>query len=281
VRKQGTRALVALALEAADDAVVGDALRTGIRLCTADGSLARVAEIVAARDDEAREFFAQPVEARRLDLPPELAAYLSALAPLIAQRRVAVDAGTGDGSLLDVLAPLFDHVVAVDRSDAQLAIARAGGARGFRNVDLVEGELDAVEVRKAVSRRAEGRRRGVRRAGAAPRAASQERDEGASRRWRARAARWWCSTTAHEDEALRAQQADLWLGFDADELRQLATRAQLTELVDASITKIPRRGAGTAPTAPRLAGAVARRPVSPLPDLPREASPSAERRNSS
>ena len=32
-------------------------------------------------------------------------------------------AGTGDGALLDVLAPAFDRVVALDRSAAQLARA--------------------------------------------------------------------------------------------------------------------------------------------------------------
>ena len=32
------------------------------------------------------------------------------MAPLIPRRRVAVDAGTGDGSLLDVLAPVFEEI---------------------------------------------------------------------------------------------------------------------------------------------------------------------------
>ena len=47
-RKQGTRTLIRLAANAADDAVVADALAAGRKLCAADGSLARVAEVVAS-----------------------------------------------------------------------------------------------------------------------------------------------------------------------------------------------------------------------------------------
>ena len=271
VRKQGTRALVALALGQTDDAVVHDALRAGMRLCTADGSLARVAEIVAARDDEAREFFAQPVEASTPDLPPELPAYLSALAPLIAQRRVAVDAGTGDGSLLDVLAPVFDHVVAVDRSDARVAQARARLARrGYRNVDLLHTAYDSAEVAAHVASLG-----GADVVFAARVLHHAPRPQEAVRRLAELLAPGGALVVldylAHEDEALREQQADLWLGFTPEELRQLATRAQLT---DPSIHRIPHVRCGNGPDAHLdWQVLVARRPVSPLPDFPREASP--------
>src|SRR5215207_4920915 len=42
---------------ARDDAVVADALRTGRALCDRDGTLARVGEVVRARDRSTREFF--------------------------------------------------------------------------------------------------------------------------------------------------------------------------------------------------------------------------------
>jgi ArsR family transcriptional regulator len=35
---------------------------------------------------------------------------------------------------------------------------------------------------------------------------------------------------AHEDEALREQEADLWLGFDAKELKRLAKDAGLVDV---------------------------------------------------
>ena len=67
------------------------------------------------------------------------------------RRGIALDAGTGDGRLLDVLGPVYERVVAVDRSGAQLARARERVmARGFTHVTLVEGELDSKELRRAL-----------------------------------------------------------------------------------------------------------------------------------
>src|SRR5690606_3014071 len=104
VRKRGRWAFLQLTDGVASDPVVGDALDAGRALCDEDGSLARVPSIVGARDAAAREFFARPTELDAIPrLPDELPAYLSALAPLIHPRRLAVDAGTGDGSLLDLL----------------------------------------------------------------------------------------------------------------------------------------------------------------------------------
>ena len=134
VRKHGTRVLVRLSESAERDPVVQDGVRAGRGLCEADGSLVRVAEVIAQRDESAREFFG---EARRAldpaELPGELPAYLTALAPLIARRELAVDAGTGAGVVLDVLAPVFELVIAIDRERVQLELASAApGSPGLR-----------------------------------------------------------------------------------------------------------------------------------------------------
>ena len=246
VRKQGTRALVALAAGHTDDAVVHDALRAGARLCAADGSLQRVAEVVAARDEHAREFFAQALETSTPELPPELPAYLSALAPLIPRRRVAVDAGTGDGSLLDVLAPVFERVVAVDRSEARIAQAHARLAqRGYRNVELLTAAYDADSVAERLSTLG-----GADVVFAARVLHHAPRPQEAIRRLAGLLAPGGALVVLdylpHEDEALREKQADLWLGFAPDELRQLATRAQL---VDAALHRIPHVRCGNGPDA--------------------------------
>jgi ArsR family transcriptional regulator len=254
VRKQGTRALVRLGEEAAADAVVREALASGRALCEADGSLARIGEVLRARDAVAREFFARtPSEAKGDDprrAPEELGAYLSALAPLLAHRALAVDAGTGDGSLLDVLAPTFERVVAIDRSEAQLARARERvQARGFDNVLLVEGDLDGPEVKKAL--RARGHREvdgadavfAVRLLHHAARPA-QVVHELASL-CRPGGALVVIDYGRHDDESMR-EQADLWLGFDHAELRQFARAAGLE---DVQITAIPGALCGRGPDA--------------------------------
>lgn len=247
VRRQGTWTLVRLAEGADADAVVADALRTGRELCTRDGSLARVPEVLRAREATAREFFARPGRSGAQAGPPaELAAYLAAIAPLLDARSLAVDAGTGDGRLLEVLSPLYRHVVALDRSAAQLDIARERAAlRGFSNVDLVEGELDDPAVRKAVHRRS---REGADAVFAA-RVLHHAHRPGDAMRGLAALARPGGRVVvldyeAHEDEGLRAHQADLWLGFEADDLRRHARAAGLVEV---SVTKIPAAWCGQGP----------------------------------
>lgn len=247
VRRQGTWALVRLAEGAESDPVTADALRTGRGLCERDGSLARVAEVLRAREATAREFFARPGRSGAQAGPPgEFAAYLAAVAPLIPSRGLAVDAGTGDGRLLEVLCPLYRHVVAVDRSAAQLAIARERVAlRGFVNAELVEGELDDDAVRRAVARRA---REGADAVFAARVLHHAKRPADAMRQLGALARPGGhvvvLDYEAHEDEALRAHQADLWLGFDPDDLRRYARAAGL---VEASVTKVPAAWCGQGP----------------------------------
>lgn len=221
VRRQGTWALVRLDAAALGDVVIRDAVEAGRVLCERDGSLGRVADVVRARDRGTREFFARDGRSGAQPGPPqELAAYLAVLAPLMARRGLAVDAGSGDGRLLEVLAPVFAHVVAVDRSRAQLAAcAERVAARGFGNVDLAEGDLDAAAVRRAVVRRQpEGADLVV--AARVLHHAPRPRETVAHLVALARQGGVVAvlDYAPHEDEALRAHQADLWLGFAPDEL---------------------------------------------------------------
>jgi len=234
-RKQGTRVFVRLAPDAGGDAVIADALRAGRDLVSTDGSLARAAELVRARDDAARAFFANKGgEALAEDaLAPELPTYLAALAPLVAPRRLAIDVGTGDGRLLDLLAPIFDRVIAFDRSEAQLARAEARrSARGYRNVELRAGDLDDDAFRSAIG-------------GAdlvvasrvlhhAPRPARTLAQLGAL--LAPGGALVVIDYVPHDDERLSTSQADLWLGFGASELVRLAGEAGLR---DAAVHPLP------------------------------------------
>lgn len=244
MRKQGTRALVHLAEGAASDPVVADALASGRELCEETGSLERVAAIVAARDAASRVFFAKPGETDGPNLPLELPAYLTALAPLIERRRLAVDVGTGEGGLLDVLAPVFEDVIALDRSSAQLERARTRlTQRGYSNVELVEAELDDAKVRRDV----------IARGGADAVFASRVLHH-APRPGEVLLALTELAAPGgaiviidyrtHDDERMREHQADLWLGFDDEELTRLAHSAGLT---NPTLTTIPAVRCGGGP----------------------------------
>lgn len=239
-RRQGTWTLLRLSAGATEDAVVADAVRAGLASCRADGTLGRVDEIVAQRDAGTREFFARGGRPARAGAPAEMSAYLAAFAPLIAHRRLAVDVGTGDGALLDVLAPVFDHVIALDRAEAQLALAAERvRRRELGNVTLVRGEAFGPEITAAVAKVA-GRSGGadvvfasriLHHAPAPARAvqalADLARPAAAGDRGGAVVI---LDYEAHDDQALRDREADLWLGFEPRELKRLGKSAGLVDI---------------------------------------------------
>jgi len=235
-RRQGTWTLLRFADDAAEDPVVADALASGRALCAKDGTLRRVAEIVRAREAGTREFFSRRKSEAAFGPPAELGAYLAALAALLPHRKLAVDAGAGDGPSLELLAPMFDKVIAVDRSEAQLSLARERiAARGFRNVQLVQGELGGDEVKRAVS--------GLGGADVvlaarmlhhAPR--PQVAIKQLTQLLRPGGALMIIDYARHEDESMRTRQADLWLGFETKELLGYARTAGLD---DARVIPLP------------------------------------------
>jgi DNA-binding transcriptional ArsR family regulator len=240
-RREGTRTLVRLASPASQDAVVADAVASGRALCEKDHSLRRVAEVLRAREAAAHEFFARPGKGRIDAVPAEIGAYLAALAPLVPRRSLALDAGTGDGRLLEVLAPVFDRVVGVDRSEAQLAQARERvNARGFENVTLLCGEVDSKEVRRLVGAGADAvfAARVLHHAPQPARVVEQLASMCAPG-----AALVVLDYAAHDDESMR-EQADAWLGFEPAALRRFARNAGFDEV---HVNKVPPSFRGDGP----------------------------------
>ncbi|MEZ4411038.1 MAG: metalloregulator ArsR/SmtB family transcription factor [Polyangiales bacterium] len=243
VRRQGTWTLARLAEGAVDDPVVNDALAAGRRVVESDGSLRRVAEVLRARERSAKEFFARGAKGSAPMGPPtELAAYLMAVAPMFTARGLAVDVGAGDGPLVEVLAPVFARVVAVDRSAVQLALcAERVSQRGFRNVELVESELDGEAVRAAAG------------AGADLVVASRvlhhaPRPSEAVKQLAALAAPGGLVVVVdyarHDDEGMQSAQADLWMGFETAEIERFAVAAGLENV---AVARVPAPWAGQGP----------------------------------
>jgi len=235
-RRHGTRTYVRIAEDALADPVVLDALAAGRDLCRSEGSLERIREIVARRDARTREYFgaAASSEEEPSALAAELPAYLGALSVLVPDRELAVDAGTGDGALLDALAPIFDRVIAIDRSPAQLARAeRRIEQRGYGNVSLLCAELDDELVQQSVG------------AGAnvvvaarmlhhAPRPRAVVESLCALLRPGGRLV--IVDYQRHGDEVFRERQADVWNGFDPGELE---AHGRSAGLADVRVSSLP------------------------------------------
>ncbi len=246
MRKEGTRVLVRVPESVRADAVVGEALREGRALAVEDGSLDRVATLVREREHAARAYFEAAAIADPTEVPHELSAYLHALGLLLPHRALAVDVGTGDGRLLEALAPLYTKVLAIDRSSAQLALAgRRATHRGFENVELLQAELESPQVEQRVH--ALG--------GADAVFASRMLHHAASPPAVVRSLARLLSPhgtllvldyAPHADESMRDRVADLWLGFESSELIRVAHEAGLAE---AEVRPLPRAFHGDGPDA--------------------------------
>ncbi len=237
-RRDGTRIFLRTIREVAEaDPVVADAQAEGRRLCLVDGSLARVPGIIAAREDHGRSHFevaAAPAQVTASSSPEHLA-HLAALAPLMPGRQLAIDVGTGDGLVLDVLAPLYQRVIAVERSRAQLArVSDRVASRGFHHVSLFSGSYDDSALLERVDA-----------AGGADLVFAGRTLHHASRPGQAIAsfARLLrrgghlvvLDYLPHANDELRGDSGDVWLGFPSDGLKRFFDAAGLTEVGTVSI----------------------------------------------
>ena len=229
VRRHGTRAFARLSAELDGDPVLADAVRSGRELCARDGSLQRVSAVIQARDAASRAFFERESERRNGAPAGQWAAYLTALRPLLPRRGLAVDVGTGDGVLLELLAPLFDGVLAVDRSEVQLAAAKERlASRGYDHVDLLRAEYDDPAVARRVAELGGADAVfAVRLLHHAPKPEQAAATLAGFVKPGGRVV--IIDYASHDDEQMREQQADLWLGFERQELLELAGSAGLLE----------------------------------------------------
>ena len=246
VRRQGTRAFARLSPELNGDPVLADAVRSGRELCSRDGSLSRVAEVIRARDEHARAFFEQPPTEAPASGPGEWSGYLTALRTLVPQRGLAVDVGTGDGALVELIAPLFDRVVAVDRSEERVKAAeRRLASRKYQHVELIRAEYDDAAVASRVD--ALGFADAVFAVRLLHHAPKPKKVVSLLASFAKPGGQVviidYC---AHEDETMRDHRADLWLGFEREELIGFAKSAGL---IDPEVFTIPATRYGPGPDA--------------------------------
>lgn len=219
-RRDGTRTLLRAAVAA--DAIVAAALEEGRALCTRDGSLAKIASIVAQREEASRRYFEEKLAGGEREPVPaleqELTGWLPILAPLLPGRALAVDVGTGEGTLLPLVSALYERVIAVDRSPASLARCSARiAAWGLPNVRLLEGHVEDAGLAREIDQR--GGADLVLMARVLHHAARpQDAVPAAARLLRPGGHLLVVDYLPHDDESMR-DQGDVWLGFEPAKLR--------------------------------------------------------------
>jgi DNA-binding transcriptional ArsR family regulator len=248
-RRDGNRTLLRAEAEPVADPVIVAALEEGRTLCTKDGSLARIARVVAQREELSRRLFEQAA-AEPTPPPAEasLLSWLPLLAPLVPGRALAIDLGTGEGTLLPLLSAIYERVIAVDRSPSRLARCAARIASwGLPNVRLREGSADDPALAQEVAdhlRTPFGSAARSGEAGPGDRGgadlvvmarmlvhASRPQDAiaSATRLVRAGGHLAIIDFLPHDDESLR-EQGHVWLGFEPSKLRTWLEAAKLTPL---------------------------------------------------
>jgi ArsR family transcriptional regulator len=259
-RRDGTRTL--LKSEIAVDPVLTAALEEGRTLCSKDGSLARVPRIVAQREELSRRLFESvPGDVVAATPPPDAALlqWVPLLAPLLPGHALAIDLGTGEGALLPLLSPLYERVIAVDRSPARLARCAARIASwGLPNVRLREGSVEDPALAQDVDRLSASLRDASRSGEDGPIDgrggadlvvmarllvhASRPQDviASATRLVRPGGHLAIIDYLPHDDESLR-EQGHVWLGFEASKLRGWLEGAKLAPvaLTPFSVTHQP------------------------------------------
>lgn len=242
-RRDGTRTLLKSDVDV--DPILDAALEEGRSLCSKDGSLAKVPRIIAAREELSRRLF----EATAQDTPAPAAdsalAWAALLAPLLPGHALAVDIGTGEGALLPLLSPLYERVIAVDRSAARLARASANIASwGLPNVRLREGSVDDPALMQEIAGRAD---LVVMSRVLVHASRPQDVIASAARLLRAGGHLAIVDYLPHDDESLR-EQGHVWLGFESNKLRAWIEAARL---VPVAVQPFPQ---------PQLQLAVAKKP---------------------
>ncbi len=225
-RREGTRSLVRFDESLGEDAVIRDALRSGRRLAEKDGALARVDDLIAQRDMQTQSFFEHADVATPAT---EWGVAVGMLSLFVPDRRLAVDVGTGGGQSLAWIAPLFEQVIAVDRSEAQLAHAREQiRMQGWRNVVAEHAAYESESFAARVQ--AEG---GASVVIAARILHHAPKPQTALSRLAALLGPGGyvlvLDYASHNDESMR-EQADLWLGFSANDLSTMAEAAGLRDV---------------------------------------------------
>lgn len=214
-RRDGTRTL--LRTIQSGDIVVDTALSEGERLCTSDGSLAKIASVLAQREEVSRRFF-EDAPSEPLAPQSDLATWLPILAPLLPRTELAIDIGTGEGTLLPLLSPIYSRVIAVDRSAARLARCAAMLAeRRLPNVRLHEGDVDDANLAQDIAQRG-GADLVVMARVLHHAARPQDAIVAATRLLRPYGHLVIVDYLPHDDESMR-EQGDVWLGFDPVKLR--------------------------------------------------------------
>lgn len=235
-RREGTRIYLKTGRDVERDVVVRDAIRHGRDRCEQAHVFSKLASVLMEREEAGMQFFESGTQEKQAPSAAHdhLQAHLVPFSALLPARSLAIDVGCGDGALFGFLSPLYDRVIAVDRSPAQLAKAASRiQTHGFSNVSLFEGTYEDTALRERVDPYGGADLVYCARAlHHAPR--PTQALKAMSRLLRDQGHLVVVDYLPHQDEGMRLQ-GDIWLGFSTDDLKERMAEAGLAIVEQAQI----------------------------------------------
>jgi ArsR family transcriptional regulator len=218
------------------DPVIAVALVEGERLLRDEGVVARISKVMQMREAGNRAYFEMPPEKEMIVTNPEWFAGLHIMSALLPQRGLAVDAGSGDGNLLSVLSPMFEHVLAVEKSPAQMArCQRRIEEESLNNVQTFGGRFEATDILEYVDQKGGAdlvTAVSVMRHTASPQAAIAHM----ARMLSGGGILLCADYLPHQDISIQERRGDVWLGFEPEDIQQWMEEAGLVLLNQFSLT---------------------------------------------
>jgi ubiquinone/menaquinone biosynthesis C-methylase UbiE/DNA-binding transcriptional ArsR family regulator len=229
----------------AEDAALGALLRGRLRAAPENArDLHRLEACLEARVRSSRDFYARVAPQwdrlrAGLDLEGLHGRLLSGLLPATLD---LVDAGTGTGALLPVLAPAARRLLGIDRSAEMLAEAgRRVAAENLPSVSLVRADLEALPLADAAVD-------GVCSLFALHHVARPESVIAEfARVVRARGSVVLCDLVPHGEEWMRTELAHAWLGFPPERVVQWFTNAGVHPVDVQTVRRRQRTGTNAMP----------------------------------
>ena len=197
------------------------AIEEGERMLTEAGVLPQINKVMENREAKTSAFFEAPPSKEIETNNQEWFAALHLFAALLPHRAFAVDVGSGDGELLSVLSPVFEQVLAIEKSPAQMAQCQKRiEQEGLSNVRTCMSRFESSDVLHRVDQKGGAdvvtAARLLRHMASPSKAISQM-----ARMVKPGGNLLLADYLPHEDTSIQERRGDVWMGFEESQLRQM------------------------------------------------------------
>ena len=206
------------------------AIYEGERMLVEAGVLSQINKVMENREAKTNAFFDSLPNKEMHANNQEWFAALHLFSALLPNRDFAVDVGSGDGELLSVLSPVFEQVLAIEKSPAQMAQCQKRiEQEGLTNVRTCISRFESSDVLHRVDQKGGAdvvtAARVIRHVASPSKAIAQM-----ARMIKPGGMLLLADYLPHQDTSIQEGRGDVWMGFEESQLRKMVEDAGLKTL---------------------------------------------------